>query len=36
MLNLGDLKWEEEVIKGDYKIKTIDILYNRIEEKILK
>ena len=36
MLNLGDLKWEEEKLSGDYKIKTIDILYNRIEEKILK
>ena len=36
MLSFEDLKWEEEKLSGDYHIKNLDILYNRIEEKILK
>ena len=33
MLSFEDLKWEEEKLSGDYHIKNLDILYNRIEEK---
>ena len=36
MLNLKEYKWEEEVIKGDYQINNLQVLYDRIDEKILK
>lgn len=32
MLGLEELKWSEEVPSGEYKIKDLDILYNRIDE----
>ena len=35
MLNLKEYKWEEEVIKGDYQINNLQVLYDRIDEKIL-
>lgn len=33
MLNLNDCKWEEELISGDYKIKNLEVLYTRLDEK---
>ena len=36
MLNLSEYKWEEEEIKGDFKIQNLQVLYDRIDEsKIL-
>lgn len=35
MLNLKEYKWEEEIIKGDYQINNLQVLYDRIDEKIL-
>ena len=35
MLDLPEYKWDEQLVKGEYKIKNIDILYDRIEEQII-
>ena len=34
MLGLKEFKWEEEVISGDIKINELELLYERIDEKI--
>ena len=36
MLDLPEYKWDEQLVKGEYKIKNIDILYDRIEEQANK
>ena len=33
MLGLSKVKWEEEIISGDYKIANLQIIYNRLDEK---
>ena len=33
MLDLDEIKWEEEVPSGDIKIKSVDLLFQRIEHK---
>ena len=34
MLSLQDAKWEEELISGNYKINNLEVLYNRLDEKV--
>lgn len=34
MLNLPEYKWEETEIKGDYKIQDLQIIYERLDEKV--
>lgn len=31
MLNIDGLKWEEELIKGEIRLKEVKLLYNRID-----
>lgn len=33
MLGLPEFKWEEETLKGNYTIKDLQVIYNRIDEK---
>ncbi len=33
MLNLEEYKWEEEIIKGDYKIENLEIIYEKYDDK---
>ena len=33
MLNLPEYKWEENEISGDYQLKDLEVLYERIDEK---
>ena len=33
MLNLEEYKWEEEIIKGDYKVENLEIIYEKYDEK---
>jgi methionyl-tRNA synthetase len=34
MLSLNEAKWEEELISGNYKINNLEVLYNRLDEKV--
>lgn len=33
ILSLGDFKWEETKIQGDYKINDLQVIYNKLDEK---
>lgn len=36
MLNLPEYKWEEEKVKGNYKIRDLQVLYDKIQEENIR